>query len=323
MQPIHLAASLERIVGDNSWRAQLLRSQGTHRREISRTVSGREVLGSSEQALEATVLESPRVSVGAKPRIALLSPYPPDPSGVARFSHSTLRSLGALADVDVFTDALRPLHLPAGARDAGQISPVPYQSSRYDSIVAVLGNSHFHYPIMDLFDRYGRPCILHDSRLTHAYYRKVGEEAFVEIASRFLRRKVDTTEIGPWLEDKVAPTLFVDRVLERASPLVVHTQSYARLLEERYGFHAEVAAFPPNQEFAQEELSQSGRRAARERLGLPAGRVVVSHFGYLADTKGIAACVDSVRWLRHGGGGLDAHLYLVGDATAGEPPGTG
>ncbi|MBU6172980.1 MAG: glycosyltransferase, partial [Planctomycetes bacterium] len=43
-----------------------------------------------------------------KPRLAVVSPFPPDASGVADYTRKSVESIGRLVDVDVFTDSSNP-----------------------------------------------------------------------------------------------------------------------------------------------------------------------------------------------------------------------
>ena len=50
-----------------------------------------------------------------------------------------------------------------------RLSSEPYLNSRFDTIVNVIGNSHFHFPILDLLGSFGGAAISHDNRMLEAY----------------------------------------------------------------------------------------------------------------------------------------------------------
>ena len=54
---------------------------------------------------------APAVLRGYRPRVALLSPLPPDRSGVADYTAATCVELGRLVDLHVFTETARPAPL--------------------------------------------------------------------------------------------------------------------------------------------------------------------------------------------------------------------
>jgi glycosyltransferase involved in cell wall biosynthesis len=119
-------------------------------------------------------------------------------------------------------------------------------------------------------------------------------------------------EVKTWLADRDLPSLFVERVLKRAKPLIVHTAPLQALLRERYSVEAKLANFCPNVFFAEEDLTQSSRAAARERLGIQDGVFVVSTFGFVAGVKAFDSCIIAAEMLR--GWKIPAELHFVGSA---------
>ena len=273
-----LANLLHRVIEAASWRELLIRKQSKLSEAFSEQVTGQRFWDGIADGLEGS-RSTFYVTRGLRPQLAILSPCTPDASGAARFTQSTLEALSSLAEVDLYTDALRPLNLPRGVRDAGRITPVAYHSCRYDAVIAVLGDSYLHVPILDLFERYGGPAILHDSDLIHLYFSKLGLKGLTEVASRFLGRSVAEAEAASWLDNENPETRFIESILERASPLFVHSQRFRDQIKERFGYEAQTLVFPPNHVFQAEELTRSARRSARQRLGIPDEELVVAHFG--------------------------------------------
>ncbi|UFS57736.1 glycosyltransferase [Subtercola endophyticus] len=105
------------------------------------------------------------VDPDARQRIALVSPMPPTQSGVADYSARLLDEFVKVADVDVFTqaDADRP-ELP-GVRWF-QYSAYPFVTTLdgpYNDTIFCMGNSTFHYPVLDLLRREQRGTVMqHD-----------------------------------------------------------------------------------------------------------------------------------------------------------------
>jgi glycosyltransferase involved in cell wall biosynthesis len=130
------------------------------------------------------------------------------------------------------------------------------------------------------------------------------------LASRLLKRQVALDEVWPWLRDENVETLFVEPILERAQPLIVHTRHYQQLLRRRYGFEAELTTFPPNMNFDRDSLTDEARRDARYRLGIPPNVFAVSTFGGVARNKGAFECINAIEHLRSWG--VPAELYFVG-----------
>jgi len=306
-----LAERLRRLVEEPEWRSRLVREQAPLAARFHEDEVGARFWRAIEEAFSRRPTR-PGVNGVSKPRVAFLTPYPPDQSGVARYTQLTVKAAaGTYFDADVYTDAPRPLAERGAAGDGGQINSGVLLKGAYDSIISVLGNSHYHIPVFRFFEEYGGPCILHDSRLTHIYHYRLGRAAFADFARSILGRHVSDQEIDLWLRDRELPSLFIEPVLKRAKPLIVHTRSYQAILRERYGIEAQLTTFCPNMYFPEEELQPSWRRSARARLGIAPEAFLISTFGFVGKEKGMDACIIAIDLLR--GWNIPAELYFVGD----------
>jgi glycosyltransferase involved in cell wall biosynthesis len=113
---------------------------------------------------------------GGRRRMALVSPLPPQPGGVADYSAKLFTALRAHDDdvtVDAFVDGPPHHHQDvlaagAGARPLATLDRVEALHGRYDEVVVALGNSEFHTGGRAWLARQpGRATVLaHDVRLT-------------------------------------------------------------------------------------------------------------------------------------------------------------
>ena len=191
------------------------------------------------------------------------------------------------------------------------VSVAPLATGRYNAVISVLGNSAYHTRIFDIFERYGGPCILHDGRLTKIYFHRLGEHKFLQLASRLLGRPIAMDEAITWLEDRSLPCLFLEPIIERASPLIVQTERQRSLLQKRYGVDAQVTTCCPTVYFETVRLTPAAKQEARLRHGVPSSAFLVSSFGYVGREKGAAACIMATELLRSWN--IPAELYFVGD----------
>jgi len=303
----NLTAILERIVHDRAWRSELLTAQAKVAEDFHEARVGARFWNALAERFTGCG-RGPGLKL-KRPKVAFLTPYPPEQSGVARYSQLTIEAAAQCLEVDLYTNAPRPL-AGNGFRDAGAIKGSPFVKGAYDAVISVLGNSEFHTPIFEVFERLGGPCILHDSRLTQIYLVRLGPERFVEFASTILGRPVTIGEAEIWVHDQDLPSLFIEPILERARPLIVHTREYQRLLRERYGAKAEVAPCCPNMQFADRELSGVSRASARQSLGISPSIFLVSSFGFVAKVKGFETCIQATGLLRSWN--VPAELHFVG-----------
>lgn len=209
-----------------------------------------------------------------KPRLAFLSPYPPDDSAAAQYTVMTMRAGEQLFRSDIYTDAPRPLPLEGASRDAGRISVAPI-AGKYDGVVSVLGHSSFDARILQVFEQYGGPCILHDPGSL--------------------------------------PAPVMEQVIERASPLIVHTARQEAEIKERYGADAHVTTCCPTVFFMDQDLTSFAKQAARERLGIARTDFVVSSFGHADRANGMRACLFAIELLRSWK--VPAELFFVGSVS--------
>jgi len=195
-----LTPLLERMVLDAAWRqAVTARQAALWPRFRAEKVASRfwdTLLGRLAGRTAPVVLR------GRRPRVALLSPLPPDQSGVADYTAATCIELDGLVDLHVFTEAERPLQLRATRGVVRPLSALPHLVAEFDRVVSVVGNSHFHLRIFELLQRYGGACIAHDARMVGFYRFLLGPERALAVATRELGRPVHEAELDTWLADE-------------------------------------------------------------------------------------------------------------------------
>ena len=306
-----LAERLDALLKSPPLRASLVSSQAHLGSKFHEDAVGRRFWDGIEAGAAARSHGPSFTKQQTKPRLAFLSPYPPDGSEAAFYTAMTMEAGKKLFHSDLYTSTTPPLLFKERFRDAGAISLAPLCNDKYSGIVSVLGNSSSYSQIFDFFDRFGGPCILHDVRLTQAYFQRLGMQGFLGFASRLLGRPVSTEDANPWLQDVSPPSLFAEHIIERASPLIVNSVTQQALLKKRYGVDAQVATSCPSILFADEELTARARQAARERLGIPPGVFAISSFGNAAQSKGMDVCVVALDFLRSWN--IPAELYFPGE----------
>lgn len=248
----------------------------------------------------------------ARPRIAFVTPYPPEESGVADYSRSCLLELGKLVDVDVFTNATTNDET-APIRRFAPISPLPYLGPRYDRVISVVGNSHLHFDIVNHLLDYGGACVSHDFRMLEFYRARLPAKAFTAFASQSLGRAVSLDEVESWVQDlHRLPTLFFDELLPASDPFITHSRITQRRIREQYGANAEYLPFCAYRNVPAHALTPQGRIRARDRLGVDAGTFLVAVMGSVYPQKAPVECVWALEHLH--AWGVDARLVFVGFA---------
>lgn len=306
-----LSEKLDALLNGPSLRTFLLASQAHLGAKFHEEAVGKRlwsaICGATENRRNGAVIGRQK-----KPRLAFLSPYPPDQSGVARYTAMTMRAGEGLFHSDLYTDAVRPLTFEGRFRDAGAVSLAPLVNGRYNAVISVLGNSHFHSGVFEVFEQCGGPCILHDARLIQIYVHRLGQQGFLKLATKLLGRSVAIEEVAAWLEDNNPPSLLLEPIIERASPLIVHTVTQQAYIKKRYGADAQVIKCCPTIFFDDDELTTSAKQAARERHGISPDTFLISSFGIVDRIKGMETCILAIELLRSWN--IPAELYFVGKA---------
>lgn len=299
---------LERAVSDAAWRAEVVRSQADiWPRFRSDTVAER-FWKPVMSRLEG--LPHPAVNRGRRPKVAILSPMPPDRSGVADYTAATCAELGKLVDLSVFSELKDPGPAP-GVQHMLPMGALPHLRTSYDRVVSVVGNSHFHLAPFNLMRRYGSACIAHDARMLGFYRYLLGVEHTLKIASQEVGRPIDERQLDGWIADEsTLEALFLSEIAACATPTIVHSAVTAEMFLSRYGVQAEYIPFSIYRPWSASQLTPAARTAARERLGIKPGEIVIATFGYVQDAKAPEECVWALELLRRWG--LRARLDFVG-----------
>jgi glycosyltransferase involved in cell wall biosynthesis len=160
-----ITAALERALRDESFR-NVLRPENLP--------SWRDVAARTAEAYED--VQRVRRARSGRPRLAFVSPLPPQPSGVADASYRLLEALSARCDVDAFADGYdvgesHEAKAPAGVTVASARSFDRCERARggYDRVVYCLGNSEFHGEALKLLRNRPGIVVAHDLRLSGLY----------------------------------------------------------------------------------------------------------------------------------------------------------
>lgn len=248
----------------------------------------------------------------ARRAIAVVSPFPPDRTGVADYTMRTVEALSQYVDVDVYTD--QPAPTPCrGVRAFHPISSAAWLRPDYATTLAVVGNSHFHTKIIELHQRFGGPCLVHDNRLAELTAWWKGADHLRQLAERALKRPVTLHDVRGWLaEPGTLPSMFYEEVLQTSSPLLVHSRGIQENVQRLYGIEAAYLPFCIYRSFSAAELTSAARADARARLGIAAEELTVITLGLVDAVKSPETCIDAMARLR--ATGHDAHLHFVGQA---------
>ncbi|MHB1642860.1 MAG: glycosyltransferase, partial [Acidithiobacillus sp.] len=261
-----------------------------------------------------------RPSAARRPKLAFVSPLPPEKTGIADYSIELLPELARHYDITVIVqqesvgDAW--VHANAAIHDAAWLRQHAHE---FDRVLYQFGNSHFHSHMFDLLADIPGLVVLHD------FY----------LGDFFWHRDVVDVRRGSWAQNllsghgwKAVQKRFQGNdvavvteypcnlaVLQQALGVIVHSDFSRQLARQYFGVQAadEWDVIPLLRQSAQ----QLNKAAARQILALPDRAFVVCSFGLLGPTKFNHRLLDA--WLASPlSKDENCHLVFVGENHGGD-----
>lgn len=289
--PVDFQAKLVAGLTDEDFRRRL-RSHGEKQaRNYSWRESGRRALDAFEAAHErrqgVTRMSAKTLATG-KPRLAFVSPLPPDRSGIADYSADLLPALSRHYQIDVVSDLPQITALWV-AENLHQISTQQFdqEAHRYDRILYQIGNSDFHTHMFALLARHPGTVVLHDFFLSGLFNYLEATGAWPEVFQKNLYRSHGYPALCLYGRQGAEAALWAypcnAETLKRAQGIIVHSAHSLRLAHDFYGA-------PMPERWTQIPLLRTipvigDKATARTQLQLPADAFVICSFGMLDQTK--------------------------------------
>ncbi len=266
---------------------------------------------SAVRALAAMASAATQPPDRARPRLAYVSPLPPERSGIADYSAELIPELARHYEIDVIVDQSQiDDHAVCGSARVRDLAWFQVHGAGYDRVLYHFGNSAFHVHMVDMLERVPGVVVLHDFFLSgmlayrehamgragtwaEALYRSHGYAPMPALAAH----KHEQLVMG-------YPCNY--GVLASAVGMLVHSAVSTRMAQQYYpGGDAVRWREVPLMRVA----AQAGDRARlRQALGLPKDAFVVCSFGFMAPTKLNSRLVDA--WLASSMA-EDENCYLV------------
>ena len=257
-------------------------------------VAGMHDVAAVWRALEQELAHPPaaQAATPAKPRLALVSPLPPEHSGIADYSAELLLELERHYEVE--------LVLTPGATPDASLARFPQRDvayferhgGSYDRVLYHFGNSNVHKHMFALLRRIPGTVVLHDFYLSGVLDNMERDGDVPEAFLQALYASHGYTGLHYHAEHGRNPSIWEypcnKEVLDRAAGVIVHSDFSRRLAEQWYGPGAADGwrTIPLLRgQVAQDADHAQAREQARAHLGLGDGDYVVSTYGMLGPTK--------------------------------------
>ncbi|HEV7817277.1 MAG TPA: glycosyltransferase, partial [Janthinobacterium sp.] len=286
--PQSIADKMAQVLADPDLQERLRRHGREQAARFSWDVTAQRALRALEAHCAAAPPPAPAaIAPARKPRLAFVSPLPPERTGIADYAAQLLPALLAHFDVELVLRQDSVILAPElAALPQRSVAWFEEHAGGYDHILYQFGNSPFHSHMFALLRAFPGVVVLHDFFLSgvlayeqmtgaipgawsHALYRSHGYQALLEARND-----------GDAAKETYPCNL---EVLEGATRVIVHSEHALTLARSWYGeqagHHWSIVPLP------RAAPPQEDRLAARRALGIDAETVLVCSFGFIAPTK--------------------------------------
>lgn len=310
-RPAEISAAIVRVLEQPAFAASLRAHGLAQSRLFSWDASAKRALAAFEQ-LHATRQRTAPAVPQQRPRLAFVSPLPPERSGIADYSAELLPELAKYYEIDVVL--AQPETGVPGNFVQRSVEWFDTHSGQFDRILYHFGNSTFHQHMFDLLERHPGVVVLHDFFLSGVIDHAEAGSRYPNNFCRTLYQAhgyqalSDERELGRAESTYRYPCN--KAVLDQASGVIVHSTHSIDLAARWYGT---AAASGWHQIPLMRALpGDIDKAAARKSLGIGADDFLVCSFGMLSPTKCseqiVAAWIDSALHANP-----RCHLVFVGD----------
>lgn len=252
--------------------------------------------------------DAPPAPASGKPRLAYVSPLPPDRTGIADYSAALLPELARFYDIT-------PIGPTAAAQGGRSHAWFARHAHRFDRVLYQMGNSPYHAEMIRLLEAFPGTVALHDVFLSDLGAHLQGRPEWRGWWPRELYASHGYAALADFHRGEPGEVL-VRRypssgfVLRHADGVLVHSAHARTLLEQFYGPLADGAvAIAP---FVPGDPPRIDRAAARAALGVGADDFLICSFGSAAPAKLSDRVVEG--WAASAAARAGARLALVGAA---------
>lgn len=283
-----IAAKLEQVLTDDAFRGELERYGREQALKFSWDASAVCALRAMEAYVEAHPAQ-PVPPPRTRPKLAYISPLPPERSGISDYSAELLPELARHYDIDVIAPQERVSDPWIKANCVlRSVEWFRENARRYDRVLYHFGNSHFHQHMFSLVEEVPGMVVLHDFFLSGiaSHMELTGYEAGHWVRSLYdshgygaVRERFHSADLAEAIWRYPANLA----VLRNALGLIVHSENSKRLAREWYQApEAESWAVIPHLRVPETGMAKAEARLA---LGLRDDCFVVCSFGLMGPTK--------------------------------------
>ena len=319
------ASTLARALQEPGFRDSLVQSGIARAREFTWARSSRQAIQAWEEAIDRqqNAVPGAKARPAVRRKVALVTPLPPEQTGIADYMLELLLPLTRYFDLDIYTSAAPELlgDLPSVMR-VRHWRELAADRARFDQVIYQFGNSPFHSHMLAMLREMPGIVVLHDFYLSSMIAHMDEHEGYSgsfrhELEYAHGRPALVTLEGdgGVALSRKVFP---VSRsVVEQADAIIVHSRRSGELCTEFYPFVERGSWFVLPMPISTRATVSKERSRLRAALGVEDDEFLIVSFGFMADTKLNLELLQALEHPLMKGSG-PVRMVFVGQADGGE-----
>jgi glycosyltransferase involved in cell wall biosynthesis len=250
-----------------------------------------------------------------RPRLAYLSPLPPEKSGIADYSADLLPELSRYYEIDLVTD-LNKISDPWLETKLRRISVAEFKGEayKYDRVLYHFGNSEFHSHMFSLLAKFPGTVVLHDFFLSNILHYLESINPNSQVFRQALYSSHGYPSLLYWRDKGALEAAWKypcsEGIIKTAQGVIVHSKHALQLAERFFSFNNKeyIVHIPLSRHIP----GQIDRVISRKMLGLTEEEFLVCSFGILNPTKLNDKILSA--WLNSNlSGNMNCHLIFVGN----------
>lgn len=316
-----MAKAIEHALSADKFRNELIRHGRKQSKKFSWDASARCAISAMTRRItEYYGNPSMGEQVTKKPKLAYISPLPPERSGIADYSAELLPELSRFYQIDVIIAQEKVSNPWINANcSAHSVQWFVDNAHDYDRILYHFGNSAFHQHMFELLNIIPGVVVLHDFFLSgviahmDVHGRSPGSwgralyysHGYLALSDRFHAN--DTADVV-W----AYPCSL--NVIQRSLGIIAHSENSLSLVQQWFGGEAHDWAIIP---LMRNPQINSQKSIARNKLGFDPGDFLICAFGVIGPTKLNERLLRA--WLKSSAAkSRNCHLVFVGDNPSSE-----
>jgi glycosyltransferase involved in cell wall biosynthesis len=246
----------------------------------------------AQQAAAAAEAGAAEAAAARRPRLAYISPLPPEHSGIADYSAELVAELQQYYEIELVT-------AHSGPQDAALAARFPIRTpdyfeqhaASYQHVLYHFGNSNAHQYMFELLQRQPGVVVLHDFFLSGVLDNMERDGVQAQAFLQALYESHGYTGLAGHRDLGRNPAIWAypcnKAVLDHATGVIVHADFSRALAEQWYGPGAADGwrTLPLLRGMADQRPPAQQRASARAALGLAEDAFLVASFGMLGSTK--------------------------------------